>query len=323
MPPARRRALPAAAAAAVLALLTAACGGGQGSAERPETLEEALGLGEQDVRARAAEVQEAIRRCMQDQGFDYVPMDSSQLNIRVVGRDGIDDPGERATRGYGIATGDGPLGGAVTERGGGGTGDPNQAIRQALGEADREAYDRALFGRAHQAVGEGEGRSGFVLSPGAAVAEAGEPAGPADQGCFGAAQAEVGGNAVERIGPALRELQERVDADPRLVAVNAEWSRCMTDAGYSFDTPDEIVPYLFRRLQEATGGGRPGAPVIRTPDVEVTPELAALQREELALAAADDACAAETGRAELAEAVRAEVERQFLEDNPDLGRDEG
>jgi hypothetical protein len=325
-----RRAVPAAAAIA-LALAGAACGG-DGGAEargRPESLEEALGLGQEDVQAREAKVQEAVRRCMQEQGFEYVPMDTSQLNVRIVGRGGIGGPADRATRGYGITTGDdGPV-----APGGNGPDDPNQAIRQALSEADRAAYDRALFGRTADAhVGDNGSAGGFVFSPGVPVAggpgggevgEAAEPATPVDPGCFGRAQAEVGGSSLQRIAPELQELQELIDADPRLVRVNAEWSRCMADAGYSFDTPDEIVRHLFRRLQEATGGGPPGSPVIRTPGAGLTPELAELQREERAIAAADDACAEQTGRTELAERVRAEAERQFLEDNPDLGRGAG
>jgi hypothetical protein len=50
-----------------------------------------------------------------------------------------------------------------------------------------------------------------------------------------------------------------------------------------------------------------------------SPELASLQREELALAKADDACSESTGRRDTAKKVRAEAEKRFLDEHPDLG----
>ena len=48
-------------------------------------------------------------------------------------------------------------------------------------------------------------------------------------------------------------------------------------------------------------------------------ELAKLQQEELSIARADDDCSEKSGRRATAKKVRAELEKQFLEDNPDLG----
>lgn len=315
-------------ATAAFIVLLASCGraddGETAAAKKPDSLEEALGFGEEATQAREAKVQEAVRRCMQKEGFEYVPMDASQMNVHIVGRDGPGGPEDRATRGYGVTTGmDGPT---VNVPSGGN--DANQAIREALSDSDRDAYDRALFGAgAHISddVDEGGGAtSGFVaVAPVAGqTGEPGSPDEPENQGCFGRAQSEVGGNGIDQIGPKLQELQERISADPRMVAVNAKWASCMTDAGFSFDSPDDIVPHLFGRLQKVLGGGQPGGGLVVGPGgLPDSPEMAALQRDELALAKADDACAKKTGRTAVAESVRTETERQFLEDNPDLGAD--
>jgi hypothetical protein len=318
----------AGAAAAATAVLLGACGSGDAGAAQVTSIEDALGLDENAIQEREAKVQEEVRRCMEAEGFDYLPMDPSRLNVRVIGPGREDNAEFRRTKGYGITTtfGERP---AVEEN----SADPNGEIREAMSEEERQAYDKALFGAA--AAGEDGGGSFSVrIGPGVGSVEpAGEAPDPAQMGCFGQAQEKVGSNdKLERLGPQLQELQERIASDPRMVRANAAWAACMSEAGFDFETPEDIPPFLFgkvQELQQALDGGTSDPPggqdELRAPDPEQmeallnSPELASLQREELALAKADDACSESTGRRDTAKKVRAEAEKRFLDEHPDLG----
>lgn len=291
---------------------------------------EALGMDETAFQEREAKVQEAVRKCMLAEGFEYVPADPSQMHIEVRSPGGDDNSAFRSTKGYGITTtiGDRP---AASEKD---SSDPNQRIREALREEDQEAYDRALFGDVE--IG-GDGNFVVRVGPGGGSvgdATAGEPAAAPDSaqaGCFGRAQQEVGGgeDELQQVGPELQELEERITSDPRLVKANTAWAACMSEAGFDFEKPEDIPAHLFDKLQEllksqggeATGGAQAGGGATVIPPIADSPELAALQKEELALARADDTCSDKTGRRTTARKVRAEAEKQFLEDNPDLGND--
>ena len=308
---------------AVIAL-SGACGE-PASEAKATSLADVLGIDEATFEEREAKVQEEIRKCMQQQGFEYVPRDMTGMKV-VRRAPGQDDNAEfRRTKGYGITTGFGEAQAVQDDAGS----DPNQAIREQLSDAEKEAYDRALFGAAAKHVG-GSGEVSVRIGPGVRMAtragsEASDVEEPQDTGCFGKAQEAVGQNdRIREIGPKLQELQQRIESDPRMVKANAAWSTCMADAGFDYEKPEDIVPYLFERLQELRGGaettdgpveiGPGGAP-------EDSPELDALRAEELALARADDGCSESTGRRETAADVREEAERRFLEENPDLGAD--
>lgn len=310
-------------AAAMVAAL-GACGRTPTEA-RATTLAEALGMDKAAVEAREAKVQEEVRRCMAEQGFEYVPVDPSRLHLQVRGPGGDDSSEFRRTQGYGITTGITGVTEQTSARPDGD--DPNRSVREGLSEADREAYDRALFGAA--AVGH-DGGGGFSITVGPGPAGGGQSSSeaprPEESGCFGKAQATYdAGAGLQRVGPELRDLQQRIASDARMVKADAAWSRCMGAAGYDFEKPDDVPPYLMGKLQELMGGGDDGGGGfhISGPPPTDSPELAALQREELALAKADDDCARRTGRREVAKKVRAEAERRFVEEHPDLGAANG
>lgn len=333
------RARAAAAVAGVVAIgLLGACGDRPSEAAAPTSIQDALGMDENAMQEREAKVQEEVRKCMAAEGFDYVPMDSSRMNIRMVGPGTEDDAEFRRTKGYGITTmfGEGAATAALGDDAG--NDDPNRKIREALSDEDKEAYDKALFGRTATVDGEG-GTFSVQVGAGGVVTSDGEGEfGPSEAGCFGQAQEAVGNDdeRLERVGPKLQELQERIASDPRMVKANADWAECMAGAGYDFESPDKIPQYLFGKMsdvQEALGGGGDdddsrGPVVVGGPggaiDIEAlanSPELAALQREELAIAKADDGCAESTGRKDTAKKVRTEAEKRFLEENPNLGQD--
>lgn len=324
--PRRRTAVLAGALAAVA--LAGACGDPATQAGAT-SLRDALGLDGSDFREREAKVQEAVRRCMDEEGFDYVPMDPSAMNVEVHAPGSDDNAEFRRTKGYGITTtfGDRP----ESEAGSQGS-DPNQAIRDARSDEDKAAYDKALFGSAANAAGEGDFAVRIGPGPGGGGPEEATAAPDlSEAGCFGRAQESVGeSDKVQELGPKLQELEERISSDPRMVKADTAWAACMSDGGFDFEKPDDVQPYLFDKLQALLGDGDGGGPDSSQAPGAITfggpppdsPELAALQQEELALAKADDACSEKTGRRETTRKVRAEAEKQFLADNPGLGGDD-
>jgi hypothetical protein len=297
--------------------LFAGCGGGSGdTSTQAASFEEALGLDQASMQAREAQVQEKVRACMKAEGFDYIPVDpsNSSMQFRVTGPGaGNDDPEFRKKNGYGIAT---MLGARRSSADA--SSDPNQAIREGLSDADREAYELALFGEAN--VG-GAGERGIRITR---RAGGGSGDGPAleERGCFGKAQAAVPGGPAE-LGDDLRDLFERIEADPRLIAANQEWAACMADAGYpDFDTPRAIVAHLVQQMNQLSGDSEPeegGRTTFVIGDADIDQEaLAELKVEELELAGLDDDCAEETGRSKVEEEVREEAQARFLEEHPDL-----
>ena len=308
------------AGAALLALAASACGGGgdgDPAAAEPASLEEALGMDEKAMQERERKVQDAVAECMRDQGFEYIPLDPSQLRMEVRGPGSFDTSRFRRTRGYGISTGllDRPTEQDQDDN-------PNEAIKERLSEADRAAWDRALWGE----FANPDVPGGGVIIRGGPGGDDGGVDDNANGGCFQEAQAAVpGGPNPDTLGPKLMELADRVRSDPRMVRANADWARCMADAGYSYESPDEIMEYLGRKMAELQGIDPPddGGPGIRidgpasVADLD-SEKLNALQQEELAIAKADDRCSIETKRRAIAKEVRREAEQRFLEENPDL-----
>jgi hypothetical protein len=306
---------------ALLTAVASACGGGDGGAAavKPATLQEALGMDAKSMQERERKVQDAVARCMRDEGFEYVPIDPSQLRMEIRGPGSFDTSRFRRTRGYGISTG---LLDRPTEQDR--NDNPNDKIKERLSEPERRAWERALWGEFADPDVPG---GGVIIRGGpGAGGDGGDDGAGGGGGCFQKAQASVaGGPNPETLGPKLMELDERVRSDPRMVKANADWARCMADAGYSYESPEEIVEYLGRKLAELQGVDPPddGGPGIQISgpaamaDLD-SEKLNALQHEELAIAKADDRCSIETKRRATATKVREEAEQRFLEENPDL-----
>ena len=309
-------------AAACLALL-AGCGSSPASsADKAASFEEALGLDQASINAREAKVQEAIRVCMKTQGFDYVPIDTSQGNFKVsiggIG-EGSDDPKFRRTKGYGITT----MLGQRRRPAGSGPKDPNATIRNGLSDADKEAYDEALYGANRPQRVEGPNGGGMIMRREAGGTSSSTDAGPTDEGCFGTSQKSVPGGPAT-LGDSLQELDDRIQNDPRMIQAQRDWVSCIAEAGYDqFQEPDDIPEYLMSELQKISGGPSSSDAdggtsfAIGGDDIDPT-KLAALQREELALAKLDDGCKKKTGAEKVAKQVQKDAQQRFLDDHPDL-----
>lgn len=299
--------------AAALCLLAAACGGGDDGGTNASALDLP---DEQDFQAHERAVQDALRDCMADEGFEYVPIDPSSMHVQLAGPGDRPPADFREKYGYGISTmiGEEPPDGKVE-----GDDDPNAAIRDALSEEDLAAYNRALYGDMASAMGDGS-EVRIHIGPDGAVSgggSEGEMVSPEDTGCFGTAQESVQGDGAfdPEVGRAFMEVEDRVRTDARMVEATAAWSSCMRDAGFDYESPRDIHEDIEQRLEALRGPD----------DAEGNPTgdeagLARLQDEERATAKADDECWEEHLQ-DVEEKVRAEYEQEVLGDHPELAGD--
>jgi hypothetical protein len=123
----------------VLAGLSACGGGGSKSAAKDGRIEEQVGLDDSGIRLRQANVENLVRDCMKAQGFDYVPVDPNAAQAALVGAPGMSKEDFEKQYGYGITT-------LYEQRRKQAVAGPNKSIRDSLSEADRKAYDHALYG---------------------------------------------------------------------------------------------------------------------------------------------------------------------------------
>jgi hypothetical protein len=297
--------------------LLAGCGRDPSTnASTGKSFEEALGLDQASMNAREAKVQEAVRTCMKAEGFDYIPVDPSQsgMRVRMGGPGGDVSAKDRKTKGYGITTG------MMAKRSSAGPGDsdPNGAIRDALSEADRRAYEVALHGPAAAQAMDESGGGGIRVRR---QVGGSKEAGGGDGGCFEKAQAKVPGGP-GAVKSDLGEMEQRVDADPRLIQANKDWAACMADAGYTdFEQPKDAIDYVIGKLDELMGAVPQGDGVtkfaIGGDDIDQA-KLADLREEEITIAVADGRCVDKTGYAKTEAKVRDEAQQRFLDEHPDL-----
>jgi hypothetical protein len=179
------------------------------------------------------------------------------------------------------------------------TGDANQTYRDSLGEAERTAYDRALYGDDPTATFVDAVDNGDFTRVGGCTKEATDKV-------FG------GTEVIQSLQTKLDQLDERILADQRMVKATGKWSGCMKEAGYvDLFTPDEVDVVLHSKLEAIVG-----PPESPKPDYDQA-ALSALQREEVAMVGADVTCE-EKHIADVEQTVREEFEATFNEQNADL-----
>jgi hypothetical protein len=268
----RRRALMTAASIAVLAL--SGCGGDEKAAtEKPVVdIEDSLGFDQAGIMSRQSRVEASIGDCMRAEGFEYVPIDPFAQRAALLGSSRLSDRDFIEQFGYGIST----LWGR-----GNAQADPNERVRKSLRPADRRAYERALWGDSKGTTFAAAVDTGDFTALGGCTKKATEAV-------FGGSQV------LTELQGKLDQLEERMLQDQRMVRAIERWSACMADAGYRYEEPEAIDSDLFDRMEKLVGplpgqfatGPGPGEraqPYDRA-------ALAKLQREEVAIARADDAC---------------------------------
>jgi hypothetical protein len=274
----------------------AGCGSDNKSNEAPAELEDQLGFGRDGIMERQARVENAIRGCMRQQGFDYVPVDPFAQQQALTGKARQSEEDFMKEFGYGITT--------LYGRGNQGA-DPNQRIRASLGSADQRAYDRALGGdnptvTFSEAVDSGD------------FSELGGCTKQATESVFG------GAATLTALVGRLDELDEQIIQDGRMVKAREEWSVCMADKGFRYEEPDAIDEDLTKRFRAIVGGNvRPGATKAEPGATYDKAALTQLQSEEVKIAAADVQCEKEK-IVPVEKAVRPQYEKTFREENRSL-----
>jgi hypothetical protein len=279
-----------ASAAVVTLLFVGACGGGGASSSDLPPVEEQLGLEQDGILQRQGKAENLIRDCMKTQGFDYVPVDPLAQRAALVGQAGMTEEEFNQQFGYGITT--------LFDKEQAAGGNPNDAIRAALGDADRAAYDQALYGDDTSATFAQALDSGDYSRLGGCTKQA--------------AEAVFGGVAVfQSLQEKLDELDASILEDDRMLKAVAAWSECMRDAGFDLAEPDQVDSTLHAKLEAIVGP--PDSP---NPDYDAA-ALKVLQSEEVTMVNADIACEEEHIQS-VEQKVRAEYESTFREQNADL-----
>ena len=272
-------------------VLLSACGGG---AKETPSVEEQLGVDSAGLLKRQGQVENLIRDCMRSEGFQYVPVDPAAQRAALAGSSLTEEEFERQY-GYGLTT-------LYEQRRQLAAGGPNLPIRNALSPAQRTAYDRALFGANFGATFDVAADQGDYSQLGGCTKKAAE-------GAFG------GPEVLQSITARLDELEARILADPRMVKAVAKWSGCMRLAGYELADPDQVDVVLQRKLDQIVGPPDRAAPSSASAATAYDrAALAALQREEVAMVAADLACE-KRHISPVEQKVRDEYERAFRDQN--------
>ena len=274
------------------------CGGGKANAAKDERLEEQIGIDDDGIRVKQTTVENLVRDCMKVEGFDYVPVDPAAQQAALVGAQGMSKEDFEKQYGYGITT-------LYEQRRKLAVAGPNKALRDSLSEADRKAYDHALYGDDTSAT------FGQALDTGD-YSRLG--------GCIktGTDQVFGGADVLQSLSTKLDELDQKIRADARMVKAVREWSDCMRDAGYpNLAEQEDVDTVLKKKLEGIVGSpGEITAASAEPADYDKA-ALASLQHEEVAMVTADKKC--EAAHVESVEdKVTAEYESSFREENASL-----
>lgn len=250
------------------------------------------------------QIESAIARCMQAEGFRYVPV-GPEADPKSKFDDAFKLPPDKFAEqyGYGISTID--LSNPEEN-----DNDPNTAIRNALSAQAKKAYDKALNGA--------DGNDGRVVIGSGKSQTKSTPS-----GCRGKAVTEVMGDPGKRLDPSkfdslfkdLRALQQRIESDERVTTAAKAWSDCMADAGRAgFTKPADAPAKVSDKLDVLTGqqssrGAKTGPPSLENVDPQ---KLAELRKFEIDLAKADQSCRAKTYDAAYKKA-QLELEQEFVD----------
>jgi hypothetical protein len=258
----------------IVAVAIGACGEEASSEVEPPPvdIEDQLGFDQAGIIARQSRVEAAIRDCMRNEGFEYVPVDPLAQRAAVLGASRLSDEEFLEQFGYGIST----LWGRGKPEA-----DPNEQARRSLSPAERKVYDRVLWGDNTGATFTAAVDSGDFESLGGCTRKATEAV-------FGGAQV------LTEIQGKLDALEERILQDQRMVRAIERWSQCVAEAGFQYEEPEAIDSDLFERM-EAIVGPLPGqfatGPASGEKPVPYNQaRLRALQQEEVAIANADNRC---------------------------------
>ncbi|MEM9711496.1 MAG: hypothetical protein AAGA17_04675 [Actinomycetota bacterium] len=209
--------------------------------------------------------------------------------------------------------------------------DPNQDYVESLSDGEREAFYEALHGESPE-IDESwteeeiqEAFESFVPTGCDSEARA-EVYGP---GYFGG----LGSEAMQEFNDLQQDLYQRIEADPRVVEMQAAWQACMTEAGHDFADEQDMYETLSDRMNELyESQSFPGDDLTEEEFEALTSEqrdelfsqppdydrelLAEIQAAEIDVAVDHHDCS--VGSARLRFEVQRELEAEFVEQHADL-----
>jgi hypothetical protein len=346
-----------------LAFIVAACGGGnaadpettEDSSPGEETLADFFGWANDDpeaaeveFREQEARIQESIRQCMAEAGFEYQPVLPPEGSFGVV-QEEFDEEEWVRTQGFGITTWYGNEEEMMGPERGEEWVDPNQETLEAMSESESQAWYEALYGT------EEEQMEGATTEIDPETGEEYTVTSGYGAGCSGEAyEAEYGDQRATEdlwmeLNPEMEAMYERVQADPRIVELDQQWSACMAEAGYQYEsmtqmqeaiyddfyarfeaivgpdggyadpfagwTQEEIDAFFEEKTQEEIDAFFAEAEATSREDVDME-ALAALQQEEIDLAVADFECRGDYY--EVYQEVSEDYEAEFVEQNREI-----
>ncbi|GBE25852.1 hypothetical protein BMS3Bbin02_02142 [bacterium BMS3Bbin02] len=285
-----------------------------------------------DFRAQELEVQQSVAACMAAEGFEYIPYVQSGIGG---GFEFEDFQGEEFAKKYGLG-----ISTFILQEPGQDQAaedfenqDPNQPIVDAMSEAEREEYQRLLYGGGPPIVEDTPQEVLEAMTPEELEQFYDEAFSDWEpDGCFYQAQTEafdMGASQAfyEEFGDRLSDIYMRVESDPRIVDANKQWAVCMTEKGQSFADQEEMYRYFDAKVSEVMGWSpeSEGDSVSGTTVVEFESEggelgerydkeaLQAIMDEEITVAVANFECSTEMQKT--FEAVYKELEQQFVSEN--------
>lgn len=286
-------------------------------------------LEDQDWQAQQREVEALIVECMAAEGFEYTPETFETTDFEDPYAAIEEEWGSRAFAekwGYGIAT-------TFELQQGEFAADTAESISEGewvdptegMSDGERDAYYAALYGDYDEVD------SSLTEEEQEAAWENYEPS-----GCQNEAADQVNGNDLlsdPEFEDLMQDLYERLEADPRVVQAEGEWSQCMAGKGYSFGDQSETFDAVTERMDEVWSSMSDPFESLTDEDFQnmsedelraletQTPEydeelLAEVVAYEIDLAVADYDCGADAQR--IFYEVQVELEQQFIDENREV-----
>lgn len=263
--------------------------------------------------ANRRKVEDAIAKCMRDQGFRYVPV-PPEANAKDKFAEAFQLPPDKFAEqyGYGISTID--FSKADSE-------DPNSKIRDALSAKAQAAYDKALNGQ-QQSPQSSDGGSAKVTNGGGI---GGCRAKALDE-VYGAGTAAGKGEGkaqemrrFDSLFQDLETLRKRIADDPKVVEAAKTWADCMADAKQTgLNKPDDAREKVMQKFNQLLGvqpGQKKGISIGPDSLKNIDPaKLADVRKYELAVAKADYDCR-QKGYDQTYKDVQYAAEREFIQDH--------
>ncbi len=308
---------------AVSVFVAGACGSSSEDEAAPLVFEQLgishLNIGEQ-IRAREiseARVVEAAGICMKEQGYTWIPWTSSELYAPEVSELERGTPEFAAVYGYGIL----PLFPTRIRTHPLARQNPNDVFIDGLERSERNVFYQTLYGA-------------DVGTPRAAGVEEELY----DQGgCIGRANRDFGifPNLSDALFAQYEDIERRANADEAVVAYDAEWSDCMAEKGFAYESSPSAVnafstidleiwsattfpvsEYDSDALRALTDDERRS--LYALPPIYDQQRVADEAEREIAVATADFECQGDQPRTAVFGEALAKYEDEFLETNPEV-----